>query len=308
MVTLLLLSLLSMMQCKKEVEEYKAEEPEMVPIRLEVPIDRTRSDFNNLFPFGDLAWGNEKKEEYIYFAVSNAYNFYSMKTGNHYLGILFELKSDIIEDDKIVFTGNIYNLNKYVQKDYTYIYYFGNNGNAAEGSNVTDIYEIAYYRHTIGKKITFDNQTGDVSDVGNYHVAKAKVTIEEIFDENGAIVEYHLSLDEPLKSITSVALLDLEGETRLEGTAAKLKSFTLEWVDYTEFVEKIEYDDLGYIDVSANAGERSLITLLPTTENVTLECSKGKYEFENGIKSNRVYFEKNGATLEEAQPLIWETQ
>ena len=112
MVTLLLLSLLSMMQCKKEVEEYKAEEPEMVPIRLEVPIDRTRSDFNNLFPFGDIAWGNEKKEEYIYFAVSNAYNFYSMKTGNHYLGILFELKSDIIEDDKIVFTGNIYNLNK----------------------------------------------------------------------------------------------------------------------------------------------------------------------------------------------------
>lgn len=308
--------LLLLTQCRKEEEvydneKYHTEEPEMVPVRFKIPVDKMRSDFGDLFPLGKIGWGNEKKEEYIYLAAPEAYEYYHIRTGLHYVGMLFELRADISEgDDTLFFEGKVYNLLHAYGKPETefYIYYFGNNGAAPEGSNVTDINRVVSYTHLIGKTVTFDNQTGSVDNVGDFHVAKARVTLDPIDGILGVKLKgYNVTMEEPLKSITSLALLDLEGESKLEGSATRLKSLTVMCMEDSVFTEQFEYDTLGYIDVSDNAGDRSLITLLPTEEKVTLECSKGKYEFTNGIKSNYVYFEENGATLEEAQPLIWET-
>ena len=48
-----------------------------------------------------------------------------------------------------------------------------------------------------------------------------------------------------------------------------------------------------------------MIALLPTKESVTLECSKGKYEFTEGIKSNQVYLGGKGESIDDALPLKW---
>ena len=140
--------------------------------------------------------------------------------------------------------------------------------------------------------------------MGNYHLAKALVKVKKNVDEKGNPISYDLTI-ESFKTMTSLALLDLERVTKLEGSAARLKSYTIKWTDDYVFEETYEYDTLAYIDVSGNVGKKSLIALLPTKESVTLECRKGKYEFTEGIKSNQVYLGGKGESIEEAEPLKW---
>ena len=141
--------------------------------------------------------------------------------------------------------------------------------------------------------------------MGNYHIAKIKVIAVPIKDKDGVIQRFELEAEE-LHNINSVAKLDLTGETTLRGTASELQSFTLLWNTSTNtFDEIIECVPGATIDVRGNAGKKSLITLLPTRESVTLECSKGKYEFTEGIKSNQVYLGGKGESIEDALPLKW---
>ena len=44
--------------CNKDEEDYNIKEDVMVPVRLEVPLDKTRSDFSDFFPSGKINWGN----------------------------------------------------------------------------------------------------------------------------------------------------------------------------------------------------------------------------------------------------------
>ena len=294
---MIMLSLLLFTQCKKDNVETDTEE--MVPIRLEVPLDKSRTDFSELFPFGKINWGNGKNIEYVYLVVPYAVEFCDVSMGYYvqHLGVMFEMEAEVHETmDKLVFEGRILpeSLNK---KDNCMIYYFGNNGNGGTGTNVTTYYKQLADKYIIGKKITFDKQTGSVEDLGNYHLAKALVSVKKNVDEKGKPISYDLAI-ESFTTINSLALLDLDRVYVLEGTAARMKSFTLKWTEDYVFEEIYEYDPYGYIDVENNVGKRCLISLLPTEKNVSLQCFKGEYEFVDGIKSNWVYTGQGGGALE----------
>ncbi len=295
-------SLLLFVQCKKDNVDSGAEE--MVPVRLEVPLDNSRSDFSDLFPFGKISWGNEMGKEYVYLTVPYALEFCDVSMGYYtqHLGIMFEMEAEVNEKmDKLVFEGNVYTY-ALSDKSSCTIYYFGNNGHG--GSNVTTYNKKVMDNNIIGKKISFDSQTGSLDELGNYHLAKAVVKVKKNVNEKGAPISYDLEI-ESFKTMISLALLDLERVTKLEGSAARLKSYTIKWTEDYVFEETYEYDTSAYINVRGNVGKKSLIALLPTKESVTLECRKGKYEFTEGIKSNQVYLGGKGESIEEAEPLKW---
>ena len=302
LVFMMMSSLLLFVLCIKDNEDYGAEE--MVPVRLEVPLDKSRSDFSDLFPFGKISWGNGVNVEYAYLAVPYALEFCDVSMGYYtqHLGIMFEMEAKVNEKmDKLVFEGNVYT-HALTDKTSCTMYYFGNNGRG--GSNVITYNKKIIDNNIIGKKISFNRQTGSIDELGNYHLAKALVKVKKNVDEKGNPISYDLTI-ESFKTMTSLALLDLERVTKLEGSAARLKSYTIKWTDDYVFEETYEYDTLAYIDVSGNVGKKSLIALLPTKESVTLECRKGKYEFTEGIKSNQVYLGGKGESIEEAEPLKW---
>jgi hypothetical protein len=302
LVFMMMSSLLLFVQCKKDNEDYGAEE--MVPVRLEVPLDKSRSDFSDLFPFGKISWGNGVNVEYAYLAVPYALEFCDVSMGYYtqHLGIMFEMEAKVNEKmDKLVFEGNVYT-HALTDKTSCTMYYFGNNGRG--GSNVITYNKKIIDNNIIGKKISFNRQTGSIDELGNYHLAKALVKVKKNVNEKGDPISYDLTI-ESFKTMTSLALLDLERVTKLEGSAARLKSYTIKWTDDYVFEETYEYDTLAYIDVSGNVGKKSLIALLPTKESVTLECRKGKYEFTEGIKSNQVYLGGKGESIEDAVPLKW---
>ena len=301
-VFIMMFSLLLFVQCKKDNEDYGAEE--MVPVRLEIPLDKSRSDFSDLFPLGKISWGNGVNVEYAYLAVPYALEFCDVSMGYYtqHLGIMFEMEAKVNEKmDKLVFEGNVYT-HALTDKTSCTMYYFGNNGRG--GSNVITYNKKIIDNNIIGKKISFNRQTGSIDELGNYHLAKALVKVKKNVNEKGDPISYDLTI-ESFKTMISLALLDLERVTKLEGSAARLKSYTIKWTDDYVFEETYEYDTLAYIDVSGNVGKKSLIALLPTKESVTLECRKGKYEFTEGIKSNQVYLGGKGESIEDAVPLKW---
>lgn len=305
---LLLMTLLSVLiftQCKKKEDDFNVES-RTVPVRFEIPLEQFRSDFKNLFPDGNIKWGNKSNVEYVYLAVPDIYSHIdaSLNYVQRFIGQMYEMKAECDEaTDKLIFTADIQQ-NIFWSGRTLNMYYFGNNRGDEENSNVVSIYDELKPEYFIGKKITFDKQTGDIEDIGNYHVASMPVIVKTI-REGTTIIEVKLQKGaNDFKSITSVAVLDLEGETELRGP--RIKSLSIKW-NGEEFEEIYEYSTEATYDVSDNAGRQSFITLPPDTETLVLECDKGRYVFENGIERNQVYVGRNGNSLDEVQPLSWET-
>lgn len=300
-ILMMMSSILLFAQCEKDNGDFEVENDKPIPIRLEVSLDKSRSDFSDLFPYGKINWGNESGMEYIYLAIPYAIEYGDINQPQYtqHLGILLEMRAEVSgKKDKILFYGEV---ERYINMSSgSYVaYYLGK-----LGKGLGNKYLRLGKNYLIGKKMTFSYQDGSVENLGILHLAKAYVRIIRHLDETGMPVSYDLSM-ESFETITSIALLDLEGETQLKGTAMQMKSFSVEWTEDYEFEEKYEYDTLWFRDVKGNVGKKSLITLFPTGESVTLECSKGKYEFPNGIKRNTLYVGGNGNNLEEARPLKW---
>jgi hypothetical protein len=298
--------LLFFSSCNKENMNEGVNEDRMVPVRFELSMNsKTRSDFNDLLPNGNIQWGNSKNVEYIYVSIPYKCSYYVQGVGTITLGELLEMKAEIDEPtDKLVFTGEVPSNNLQNARQY-HLYYFGNNGQGGEGSNITN-YHSSYKNILIGKTISFARQTGDIDDLGNYHLAKIKVKAVPIKDGDGVVQSFELVADE-LQNINSIAKLDLTGETELVGTAAEFLSFTLLWNTSTKsFDEIIEKAREAKIDVRDNAGRNSYISLLPSDDNVYLECSKGRYEFVDGIGRNQLYIGSSADDIENARPLHWE--
>lgn len=297
--------LLFLLSCNKEKMNEDADDNRMVPVRFEMSLNsNTRSYFGDLLPNGNIKWGNSKGVEYIYVSVPYSIAYHVSGVGTTVLGCLHEMKAEIDEQtDKLVFTGEIPANNLQNSRQY-HLYYFGNNGQGGDDGNVTNYY--ADYQNTlIGKKISYARQTGDINELGNYHIAKIKVKATPVKDEEGVVQSFNL-VAENLQTISSIAKLDLTGEKRLGGTAAELQSFTLLWNTTTRaFDEIMESVPGATIDVRDNAGRNSYITLLPNNDNVFLECTKGRYKFVDGIKSNRLYIGSNADNIEKARPLQW---
>lgn len=300
-----LLSLLIFTQCKKKEDDYDAGD-KTVPVRFEIPLEQFRSDFKNLFPDGNIKWGNKNNVEYLYLAVPNVYSHTdaSLNYVQRFIGQMYEMKAECDEaTDKLIFTADIQQ-NLFWSGLTLDMYYFGNNRGDEGNSNVVSIYDELKPEYFIGKKIMFDKQTGDIEDVGNYHVATMPVVVKTV-REGTTILEVKLQKGAPdFRSITSVAVLDLEGETELRGP--RIKSLAIKW-NGKVFEHMYEYFPEATYDVSDNAGEKSFITLPPDPERLVLECNKGHYVFENGIEQNQVYVGRNGNSLDEIQPLSWET-
>lgn len=305
-----LLLVFAFTQCKKENDDYlyevnDDEETKEVPVTFAMPINQSRSDFSNILPFGDILWGNDNNLEYIYIGIDSKYLYYDQATSTtKRVGELFELVADVTESkDSLFFRGMIPQNLLYTGQDCC-LYYFGNNGNGLEGSNVTNIYDTKYPDCLIGKTISFAKQTGDARDVGDFHLASVKVYPMRYLISGGIAVKIDLLVKGPFENKMSLALLDLEGETTLGGSAAALNSYTIKWVE-DKFVEFYEYANDPIIDVTNNVGEKSLIALLPQYEPVTLECNKGKYTFRKGLPSNMLFIGNMGHNLGEATPLPW---
>lgn len=298
--------LLFFSSCNKENMNEDVNEDRMVPVRFELSMNsKTRSDFNDLLPNGNIQWGNSKNVEYIYVSIPYKCSYYVQGVGTITLGELLEMKAEIDEPtDKLVFTGEVPSNNLQNARQY-HLYYFGNNGQGGEGTNITN-YHSSYKNILIGKTISFARQTGNIDDLGNYHLAKIKVKAVPIKDGDGVVQSFELVADE-LQNINSIAKLDLTGETELIGTAAEFLSFTLLWNTSTKsFDEIIEKALEAKIDVRDNAGRDSYISLLPNDDDVYLECSKGRYEFVDGIGSNQLYIGSSADDIENARPLHWE--
>ncbi len=311
MKTKLLLSLTMIMflfvQCKKKESTMPISDDssELVKVSLELPIGEGKTDFNNILPRGNISWGSSNNVEYLYLAVYDRYLYYDYELEMPvYVGEMYEMQSEVHEaTDKLYFTGMIPSSALYQYKRCT-LYYFGNNGRGGDGTNVTNIYDKKYTNCVVGKTISFSKQSGNIDEVGNYHIASVDVGyIQVIKNEDGEIIEFKLETGE-LENKISIAMLDLTDETHLGGTATDIQSYTVKWNGYT-YSEYVEYEsDAGY-DVSGNPGDKSFIVLLPA-EEATLRCGKGSYVFDNGIEENHIYLEKVGSTIEKSLPLIWE--
>lgn len=305
-ILLLPLLLLFLIQCKKEQLDENHEEIKKVPVIFEMPLDTQRSDFTDVFSSGHINWGNKDKKEYIYLSAGITKLYFFAGIGyqeNFILGELFELEGTVdVPANKIVFRGEL-------QQNYLYegekcsLHYFGNNGRGGEGTNVTNIYD-SKFGLLIGKRVSFSNQTGNIEDLGNYHVASMSMVAEEIKDSTKQIIGFNLKC-ESFHTINSVAMLDLEGVETLEGSATQLQSYTLMWENEKEHVGRFDFVQGGTYNVSDNAGQKSMIALLPQ-ENADLKCSKGTISFDNGIQQNRLYLGKYGSNIEKAMPLEWE--
>lgn len=311
MKTKLLLSLTMVMfmlvQCKKKETAIPINDDssELVKVSFELPIDQERTDFNSILPGGNINWGNTNNVEYLYLAVSDRYLYFDYELEMPvYVGEMFEMQSDVhAPTDKLYFTGMIPR-GVLDQLRRCTLYYFGNNGRGESGTNVTNIYDKKYTDCVIGKTVSFKKQSGDIDELGNYHIASINVDyVQFITDENDEVIELRLEMGE-LENDMSVAMLDLTNEIVLEGTATHLQSYTVKWTGY-RYEKIIEYVPNGNYDVSGNSGDKSFIAFLPA-EDATLKCSKGSYVFENGIEKNHIYLERVGATIEESLPLIWE--
>ena len=298
--------LLFLFSCNKEKMNETADDDRMVPVRFELSLtSQTRSDFNDLLPNGNIQWGNGKNIEYIYVSIPYKCSYYVQGVGTITLGELLEMKAEVDEPtDKLIFTGEVPSNNLQNARQY-HLYYFGNNGQGGEGTNVTN-YHSSYKNILIGKTISFAKQTGDINELGNYHIAKIKVKAVPVKDAEGVVQSFEL-VAEDLQNINSIAKLDLTGETALVGTAAELLNFTLLWNTSTKsFDEIMGTAREATIDVSDNAGRNSYISLLPNDDNVYLECSKGRYKFVDGIGSNQLYIGSYADDIEDARPLHWE--
>ena len=296
-----------LLSCKKEKMNCGTDEERLVPIRFELPLNsKTRSYFGDLLPNGNIKWGNNNNVERIYISIPYRYSYYVQGVGTIILGELRELKAEVDEPtDKLIFTGDAQANNLQNARQY-HLYYFGNNGQGGDSTNVTNYYSD-YKNMLIGKKISFARQTGDINELGNYHLAKIKVKATPIKDADGVVQSFDLVAGD-LQNINSIAKLDLTEETVLGGTATEMQSFTLMWNTTTrEFEEVIDNEPNATFDIRDNAGRNSYISLLPNDgDNVFLECSKGHYKFVDGIKSNQLYIGKNADNIENALPLRWE--
>lgn len=293
-------------QCKKEDAELVDNSTDFVPVTFEMSKDVSKSDFTNILPSGNINWGNDNNIEYIYLGVSNSHLYYSIELAETVrVGELFELSAEVVEStDRLVFSGMVPQNLLWDAKRCT-LYYFGNNGNALEGTNVTNIYDEKFTDCVIGKQVSFAKQTGDIRDLGDYHLASIPVRINTLEDEENNIIGFDL-IAESFNNTMSIAMLDLEGETALGGTAAALQTYTLIW-DGAKFVESCEMLEGETMDVTGNVGKKSLIALLPIEESVTLECSKGRYTFPI-LPSNTLFVGNVGYGYDETNPLPWGDQ
>ena len=290
-------------QCKKEnPAQENSDTAKIVPIKLEMPIGGSKTDFSGFLtdPHNQSAvinWGNAQGTETIYLAVPNIeiYNpvdgtlFYENKVAR-----MVPLTAIVNEtNSKVTFTGSVDARILENGKSYQ-LYYFGNKGGQ----------DIMNDNVLVGKTMSFDGQDGTRENLGNYHFAVLDVTVYADYGNNADHLADSYTIKSSYPNFTSmmaIALLDLEGETTLDGTAA-IESLTVKFNESANVYETT-YSATTGITLN-NTSAKSFIALCPSNVNSKLECSKGTYTFAEGVDANFAYYVFNTVT-DEIEPLKW---
>lgn len=264
---LMLLMALMFTQCKPD--NGNDGDVRKVKVTCEIPInnDGLRSDFGKLMTDGSIMWsvGTER----VYLAVPN--------NGDPQI---IELVADehTVKANILAFEGEVDEALLANGEEYE-VWYFGN----------SKTYGVPTYTETksgdVIKSISgsIATQSGNLSDLGKYHVAKTTVTAKF---EDGEIV---LPLRGMLKNVLAIAHLDLDGVNGLQGNAVIGTNYTY---SYNAGSGKFEFAVTGGTSINVTDGSAtSYVMLLPNaTNDVVLESSKGTYTFKNAIESNKFYF------------------
>ena len=290
-------------QCKKEDPALEnSDTAKIVPIKLEMPTGGSKTDFSGFLtdPHNQNAvinWGNAQGTETIYLAVPNIeiYNpvdgtfFYENKVAQ-----MVPLTATVNEtSSKVTFVGSVDARILENGKSYQ-LYYFGNKGGQ----------DIMNDNVLVGKTMSFDGQDGTRENLGNYHFAVLDVTVYADYGNNADHLAESYTIKSSYPNFTSmmaIALLDLEGETTLEGTAA-IESLTVQFNESANVYETT-YSATTGITLN-NTSAKSFIALCPSDVNSKLECSKGTYTFAEGVDANFAYYVFNTVT-DEIEPLKW---
>ncbi|MBR5146565.1 MAG: hypothetical protein IKW54_02940 [Bacteroidales bacterium] len=276
------------------------EESKMLPVKFTVPIDGGKSDFTDFLtnPFTQNAiinW-NSTGVETVYLAVPDVI-IHSAEYGTDFINKcaqLVPLTAICDGSSELVFTGSIDS--RIIHDGYAYtLYYFGNNGGE-------DIYREETSK-IVGKTMSFDGQDGTRENLGNYHVACINVAVNAEYNNDNIAQSYNITSPYPkLSSMMSVALLDLDGESYLNGTAA-IKSMSIMF-DEESNEYKHSYSTETGLELN-NTSSSAFIALCPSSQGSVLECSKGCHTFEKGIKANTVHYNYNTVT-HKIEALDWE--
>lgn len=273
---LMALMILFFSQCKKPINGNDGTSRK-VKVVCSIPIgNRDRSDFGNLLENSSVKWS--KGTEIVYLAIPNENPQIIKCTASsesvvNELTFVGEVDADLLEEGK----------------EYD-IWYFGN-------SHQLDVpnYSVNGTTSIEGSVAT---QTGSIDDLGYCHIAKTIVT---------AVVEedlIRLPLRGMMKSQIAIAYLDLDGVTKLSGSAIKGTEYKLKYNENTNEFDFIVADNASAAIEVTDGTANSFVVLLPNeSDNIMLKSSKGGHEFEKGIKGNKFYYRNISDT--EKGPLSW---
>lgn len=274
---LLSLSLLFMYQCKKEnkdiVDNNNNNNNKNVRVYCEIPMNSNgKSDFTNIFE-GSVSWSSGS--ESVFLAVPG--------------DKLIQLTTEGIE-------GNPNSL--YFE---TYV---------CEGEITAGNYDLWYlgnsmHREGIEPNVTLNNengditsitgsiakQSGDLEDVGRFHIAKA--TVSAAVDGEDIV----LTLETTMENQMSLAYLDLSGPLSgevltLTGGAITASGYTLS--QGTNGIFNLNLNENKEISISKTDTTAQFVVLLPNeTDDIVLECGYlGGHTFKKGIEAGKFYYRK----------------
>lgn len=293
---LLSLSLLFMYQCKKEnkdiVDNNNNNNNKNVRVYCEIPMNSNgKSDFTNIFE-GSVSWSSGS--ESVFLAVPGDNPKLIQLTTEGIEGNPSNLYFETYVSENDITTGVEYDL-----------WYLGNSMHR-EGitPNVTLVKNETEDITSITGSIA--EQSGDLKDVGCFHIAKAKVSAG--IDGEDII----LTLNTTMENQMSLAYLDLSGRLSdngltLKGKAITASGYTLSPVedDNGNFNFDFILNENKEIFISnANTTTGQYVVLLPNNNhNVVLDCGYlGGHTFKKGIDAGKFYYRKVSEL--QSEPLV----
>ncbi len=277
-----LMMVLTLTQCKPDKgNEGDTQNGSKVKVSCVVPMNKnTRSEFANLMTDGSIKWsaGTER----IYLAIPNETN-----------PQIVELTAfTTVESNILIFEGEV-EAGLLTEGEYE-VWYLGNSKESGN-SYITEEIENEVIKSISG---SIASQSGDLNDLGYYHIAMTTVTAET---EGEEVV---LSLNGTLKNQIAIAHLNLEGITNLKGNAILGTEYALQ---YNNGAFEFAVIPNAQANITVTEGTNaSYVVLFPNaTANVDLKSNTSKkVTFEGGVEANKIYY-KHVSDME-YYPLTWE--
>lgn len=285
-----MLALLTLLfaQCKKEkIDNNGGTDVKKVKVRCQVPMGNgEKTDFNNLMTDGSIKWSTGT--ECIYLVVN----------GDNHQIIEFTATTEIEGATYLYFDGEVPENIIEIGQDFD-IWYFGNSHKLTTPYVTKTVSDNNVITKIDGSIAT---QSGNLSDLGYYHIAKGTAHFEI---RNGEIT---LEVNGGgLKNQMALAYMDLTGVSQIKGSAIVGTSYSLQ---YNESEQKYGFvvNDEGkkVINISNNTQPaQSYVVLLPNSAENTEVINNNfyRYVFKNSIKINNLYHIFDNSVV---KPLNWE--